>query len=397
MRDYAEGHDDLAGDATSHLSAHLHFGSLSATELLHVIGTDSPAARAFVRQVAWRDFNHQVLAARPEAAHRDYRPRQTEWRHAPGELWRTGRTGYPIVDAGMRQLLRDGWMHNRARLIAGSFLTKTLLIDWRLGAQHFLAHLVDADIANNQLNWQWVAGTGTDSRPYRVLNPLRQAEQHDPASDYVRKYVPELAHLPAPVIHRPWNLPPGERARLDYPEPMADLSAGRARFLARTPDRDIAAGIGPSGVGYPPWMTTYTHTAEADIAADALFSFLAEPRNLPRYFPQMTAAEPKGGETVHVEAQVHGHEVDGDAWVHPNLAERRLEWGAEGPDDYHGELQVEEVAPGRSRITVSLHSVRDAQGTEVQEGLEQTVAALTQAAAADDQAEMHRQQGEPTT
>lgn len=144
-------------------------------------------------------------------------------------------------------------------------------------------------------------------------------------------------------------------------------------------------------------MTTYTHTAEADIAADVLFGYLAEPRNLPRYFPRMTAAEPAGGEVVHVVAEVHGHRVDGEAWVRPNATERTLEWGAEGPDDYHGELRVDEVAPGRSSITVSLHSVRAAEGDEVQEGLEQTVAVLTQAAAADEQAEEHRRQGEPGT
>lgn len=132
-------------------------------------------------------------------------------------------------------------------------------------------------------------------------------------------------------------------------------------------------------------MTTYTHTAEADVAAGTLFDFLSEPANLPRYFPQMTAAEPRGGESVHVEAEVHGHHVDGEAWVRADAAERTLAWGAEGPDDYHGELRIEEVAPGRSRIMVSLHSVRAAEGVEVQEGLERTVAALTQVATADDQ------------
>ncbi len=130
-------------------------------------------------------------------------------------------------------------------------------------------------------------------------------------------------------------------------------------------------------------MSTYTHTAEADVSAETLFRFLAEPRNLPRYFPRMTAAEPEGGDTVHVEADVHGEHVEGEAWVRAHQEERRLEWGAEGPDDYHGELRVEDAAPGRSRITVSLHSVREAAGDEVQQGLEQTVAALTQAATAD--------------
>jgi uncharacterized protein YndB with AHSA1/START domain len=129
-------------------------------------------------------------------------------------------------------------------------------------------------------------------------------------------------------------------------------------------------------------MTTYTHTAEADVPANALFGFLSDPRNLPKYFPQMTTAEPEGGETVHVEAEVHGHRVSGEAWVRPDESARTLEWGAEGPDDYHGELRVDEVAPGRSRITVSLHSVRDADGDEVQQGLEHTVAALAQAATA---------------
>lgn len=133
-------------------------------------------------------------------------------------------------------------------------------------------------------------------------------------------------------------------------------------------------------------MTTYTHTAEADIPADTLFSFLADPRNLPRYFPQMTAAEPEGGEQVHVEAEVHGHHVEGEAWVRPDAAARTLAWGAEGPDDYHGELEIEELAPGRSRITVNLHSVREAEGDEVQEGLKHTVAALAQAATADNDA-----------
>ena len=127
-------------------------------------------------------------------------------------------------------------------------------------------------------------------------------------------------------------------------------------------------------------MTTYTHTAEADIAADTLFGYLADPTNLPKYFPEMRKAEPEGGEKVHVEAEVHGDRVSGEAWVRAHEEDRRLEWGAEGPDDYHGELTVEEVSPGRSRITVSLHSVRAAEGTEVQEGLEHTVAALAQAA-----------------
>ncbi|WP_432093625.1 cryptochrome/photolyase family protein [Streptomyces sp. bgisy100] len=230
---YADRHDDLAGDATSRLSPYLHFGALSPVELVHRSRQAGGAgAEAFVRQLAWRDFHHQVLAARPEASYRDYRTRQDRWRRAPEEAatWREGRTGYPVVDAAMRQLSHEGWMHNRARLLAASFLAKTLYIDWRVGAQHFLDLLVDGDVANNQLNWQWVAGTGTDTRPNRVLNPLAQAKRFDPRGEYVRRWVPELAEVDGPAVHRPWDLPAEVRDRLDYPEPVVDLGDGLARF-----------------------------------------------------------------------------------------------------------------------------------------------------------------------
>ncbi|MEU3601826.1 deoxyribodipyrimidine photo-lyase [Streptomyces sp. NPDC006798] len=230
---YEERHDDLAGDATSRLSPHLHFGTLSAVELVRrARDKGGPGAEAFVRQLAWRDFHHQVLAARPDAAAVDYRPRHDHWRDAPEEIdaWREGRTGCPIVDAGMRQLRHEGWMHNRARLLTASYLTKTLYADWRTGAAHFLGLLVDGDIANNQLNWQWVAGTGTDTRPNRILNPLTQARRFDPDGAYVRRWVPELAALPDRTIHDPSSLPASDRARLDYPAPLVDLSEARTRF-----------------------------------------------------------------------------------------------------------------------------------------------------------------------
>ncbi|QMU69536.1 deoxyribodipyrimidine photo-lyase [Streptacidiphilus sp. P02-A3a] len=234
---YPELQDDLAADGTSRLSPYLHFGCVSATEAAHRATKEgSPGAEAFLRQLAWRDFHHQLLAARPDCARADYRPRQDHWRSAPAELeaWRAGRTGYPLVDAGMRQLLHEGWMHNRARMITASFLSKTLYLDWRAGAEHFLRHLVDGDVANNQLNWQWVAGTGTDTRPNRVLNPLRQADRFDPRGDYVRRWVPELAAVAGPAVHRPWELDAAERARLDYPEPLVALDAALTRFrLAR--------------------------------------------------------------------------------------------------------------------------------------------------------------------
>ena len=229
---YADHHDDLAGDNTSRMSPYLHFGCLSPAELVAGAGR-SRGPQAFVRQLAWRDFNLQVLAARPEVASQDYRARGDQWRQDEEDLaaWQEGRTGYPIVDAAMRQLRQEGWMHNRGRLIVGSFLTKTLYLDWRRGAQHFLHHLVDGDIANNQLNWQWIAGTGTDTRPSRVLNPLRQAERYDPDGAYVRRYLPELAEIEGPAVHTPWDLPAEVRAHLNYPEPIVDLAEGRRRFL----------------------------------------------------------------------------------------------------------------------------------------------------------------------
>ncbi|HWM01754.1 MAG TPA: deoxyribodipyrimidine photo-lyase [Actinophytocola sp.] len=229
VRDYADQHDALAADRTSRLSPYLHLGCVSALELARDTGR---SAEAFVRQLAWRDFHHQVLAARPDAAHRDYRSRGDRWRADDEALaaWQEGETGLPIVDAGMRQLRAEGWMHNRARLITGSFLTKTLYLDWRAGAAHFFAWLLDGDIANNCLNWQWVAGTGTDTRPNRVLNPLRQAERYDPDGEYVRRHVPELSHVDGKAVHQPWRLPAGERR--GYPAPIVDLADARARFLA---------------------------------------------------------------------------------------------------------------------------------------------------------------------
>ncbi|MBM7087275.1 FAD-binding domain-containing protein, partial [Streptomyces sp. S12] len=233
---YGEGQDDLAGDTTSRLSPYLHFGALSASELVQrARAGGGAAAEGFVRQLCWRDFHHQVLAARPEASVRDYRTRNDRWRtedDAAGDIaaWREGRTGYPVVDAAMRQLRHEGWMHNRARLLTASFLTKTLYVDWRTGARHFLDWLVDGDVVNNQLNWQWVAGTGTDTRPHRVLNPVLQGRRHDPDGAYVRRWVPELAEVKGGAVHEPWLLPEEQRARLRYPEPLIGLADGLARF-----------------------------------------------------------------------------------------------------------------------------------------------------------------------
>ncbi|MFE5846968.1 cryptochrome/photolyase family protein [Streptomyces niveus] len=234
---YDSGHDDLAGDVTSRLSPHLHFGTLSPTELVaRARRAGGSGAEAFVRQLCWRDFHHQVLAARPGAASADYRTKHDSWRSAESageeiEAWKAGRTGYPVVDAAMRQLRHEGWMHNRGRLLTASFLTKTLYVDWRVGAGYFLELLVDGDIANNQLNWQWMAGTGTDSRPNRVLNPVTQGRRYDPQGGYVRRWVPELGALAGAAVHEPWKLPKAERARYDYPDPLVELAEGRDRFL----------------------------------------------------------------------------------------------------------------------------------------------------------------------
>ncbi|HEX3510010.1 MAG TPA: deoxyribodipyrimidine photo-lyase [Solirubrobacteraceae bacterium] len=226
--------DDLAAARTSHLSPYLHFGCLSPrTVLARAEGRDRSGG--FARQFCWRDFHHQVLAARPDMIAVDYHPRGDRWRRAGrvAQAWRAGRTGYPIVDAGMRQLLHEGFIHNRARMIVASFLTKTLYIDWRLGAAHFAELLCDADVANNVGNWQWVAGTGNDARPNRVLNPLRQAERFDPLGDYVRRYVPELSAIEGAAVHRPWTLPARERRALDYPARIVDHELAARELHAR--------------------------------------------------------------------------------------------------------------------------------------------------------------------
>jgi deoxyribodipyrimidine photo-lyase len=203
LRDYGRLHDDPAADATSRLSPYLHFGCLSPLDVLERVRTRD-GGDAFVRQLAWRDFFAQLLAANPETTREDLRARGDRWRRDDESLqaWKEGRTGYPLVDAGMRQLLREGWMHNRARLVTASFLAKHLYLDWRLGAQHFFDHLVDGDVASNIGNWQWVAGTGADTRPNRMFNPERQAARYDPDGRYVRRYVPEAGSTsyPAPIV-----------------------------------------------------------------------------------------------------------------------------------------------------------------------------------------------------
>jgi deoxyribodipyrimidine photo-lyase len=224
LEGYGDNHDDLAGDKTSRLSAYLRFGCVSPLEV--AIGAlDRPGGEEFCRQLAWRDFYYQVTAAFPDIARTNYRPGPSWHTNAHAlECWKEGETGIPVVDAGMRQLQAEGYMHNRARLITASFLTRNLGIDWREGYRHFDSLLLDGDVANDAGNWQWVAGTGNNTRPNRVMNPLRQAQRFDKPGEYVRRYVPELAGLDASVIHTPWKLDDRERKQLGYPDPIVELS-----------------------------------------------------------------------------------------------------------------------------------------------------------------------------
>lgn len=225
---YAERIDDLAADATSRLSPYLHFGSLSPVELAHrVRKSEAAGSEAYLRQLARRDFCHQVLAARPRAAWQD-RGGDRGGRGDPERTaaWQEGRTGWPAVDAAMRQLRYEGWLPGRARLLAAGFLTGVLRTDWRVGARHFLGLLVDGDVAENQLNWQAVAGTGPGPEGPAPVGgpgpcPLLQAERFDPHGTYVRRWVPELAGVEGHAVHRPWRLPREARDRLDYPGPIA--------------------------------------------------------------------------------------------------------------------------------------------------------------------------------
>ncbi|HSJ16650.1 MAG TPA: deoxyribodipyrimidine photo-lyase, partial [Solirubrobacterales bacterium] len=245
VRRYADGHDTLGRDGTSRLSPYLHLGSVSPREAEERTGRgEGPAA--FRRQLCWRDFHHHVLLHFPRNARSEFRERyrgKIRWSRAkrPFEAWCAGRTGYPLVDAGMRQLRREGWMHNRARLVVGSFLTKDLGVDWRWGERHFMRLLVDGDEANNNGNWQWIASVGTDPQPAfrRIYNPARQMERHDPDGRYVRRYVPELAAVPDEYLPEPWTMPPQVQREAGcvigehYPGPIVDHAEARQEALAR--------------------------------------------------------------------------------------------------------------------------------------------------------------------
>jgi deoxyribodipyrimidine photo-lyase len=227
---------DLTG--TSGLSVHLKWGEIHPRTLLADLG-DGEGPAAFRRQLAWREFYADILARNPTSARHDLRTNLSGLGTDSGpaadsrlRAWQDGRTGYPLVDAGMRQLLAEGWLHNRVRMVAASFLIKDLHLPWQVGAHHFMATLRDADLANNQHGWQWVAGTGTDAAPYyRVFNPVTQGLRFDPAGDYVRRYIPELRLLAGALVHEPWKAPGG--VPVGYPERLVDHAEERQEALRR--------------------------------------------------------------------------------------------------------------------------------------------------------------------
>jgi deoxyribodipyrimidine photo-lyase len=251
-RNYADNRNRPDMTSTSRLSPHLRFGEISPRQIWHAAQSAQQAGASaarehdldkFLAEIGWREFSYHLLDQFPRLASENFQARFNAfpWMNNPTGLkaWQKGQTGYPIVDAGMRQLWRTGWMHNRVRMITASFLIKHLMVDWRQGEAWFWDTLVDADPASNAASWQWVAGSGADAAPYyRIFAPVVQGEKFDPNGDYVRRYVPELAKLPNSVIHQPWAAPhpvlsqAGITLGIDYPHPVVDHSAARQRALA---------------------------------------------------------------------------------------------------------------------------------------------------------------------
>jgi len=251
MTGYSEGRDRPDVQGTSRLSPHLHFGDISPHRCWHAVeerlaaagdGRGERGGRSFLRELVWREFSYHLLFHWPDLPEKAFRPEfeKFPWDEDENALraWQRGQTGYPIVDAGMRELWQTGWMHNRVRMIAASFLIKHLMTPWQVGEKWFWDTLVDADLASNSASWQWVAGSGADAAPYfRVFNPILQGKKFDPRGDYVRRYVPEIAGLDDAYLHAPWEAPTKNLAAAgivlgkDYPEPMVDHGKARERAL----------------------------------------------------------------------------------------------------------------------------------------------------------------------
>lgn len=245
---YATARDLPDRPGTSRLSPHLHFGEIGPRQILAMLGhtrvdaAKAKGAESYLRQIGWREFAHHLLFHFPDTPDTplDCRFAKQKWRRSRADLqaWQRGATGIPLIDAGMRELWHTGWMHNRVRMVAASLLTKNLQIHWLTGARWFWDTLVDADLANNTLGWQWVAGCGADAAPYyRIFNPVLQAERFDPQRRYLRRWLPELARLPDRWIHQPWAAPAavvqqaGIQLGVTYPQPVVDLAASRNRAL----------------------------------------------------------------------------------------------------------------------------------------------------------------------
>jgi deoxyribodipyrimidine photo-lyase len=248
--DYAQQRDRLDLDGTSRLSPYLHLGLISPRRVAHAAqqastsaqGLDAQkSAQTWLNELIWRDFYLHILYHFPHVMQGNFRPQPVRWQNDASafQSWCEGRTGYPVVDACMRQLLATGWMHNRGRMIVASFLVKHLLIDWRYGERFFMQHLLDGDPASNNGGWQWSAGTGTDAAPYfRIFNPILQSKKFDPHGAFIRRWLPELSRVSDEYIHEPWTMPldaqkaAGCRLGADYPHPIVDHAWARQRALA---------------------------------------------------------------------------------------------------------------------------------------------------------------------
>ena len=244
VREYDDERNRPDHPGTSRMSPYLKWGCIHPRTLLAGLGeATTEGAQAYRRELGFRDFYADLLFQHPKAPTDSGDPAVEGLEYDSGPVaddhlaaWKAGRTGYPYIDAGLRQLLAEGWIHNRARMGVASFLIKDLHLPWQMGAAHFLEHLVDGDVASNTYGWQWVAGAGAQAAPYyRIFNPVGQGEKHDPTGDYVRKYVPELAGVAGKAVHRPWELPGGVPA--GYPEPIVDHAAARTEALRRWEQR----------------------------------------------------------------------------------------------------------------------------------------------------------------